>query len=302
VGFGEGGGAEIRSKQGRLVNPSAARNRKPSRPPLSIGDVRLQAIVDRSWSRRERWLSFSEIAGLVQEHDPDEGRLPDLLRAYLDQNILQPYFDGDTRDPRFWTMLGLAADHIEFIDFVRSYARLHPSSRATTDLLFLLDELAQGSRDAFLMLMDTDPRSDLRVTRLVDRDAYDLAMAIRREYDTWLQQQKLTSADEINAPIRPDPTAAPHHDHRLDTRRLPSCRCEVSRRRDPFQPEASARGSELLAAHHAEPARQLCRRVLTSTAGVALDSRRERTGDRPHSSCRAWPMADVLVRSATTVR
>jgi len=149
--------AAIRSNHGRLVNPFAFRNRRTSKPPLSISNVRLQAIVDRSWSRRDRWLSFSEIAGLVQEHDPDEGRLPELLRAYLDQNILQPYYDADTRDPRFWTMLGLAADHIEFIDFIRGYARLHPSSKTTTDLLFLLDELAQGSRDALLMLIDTDP-------------------------------------------------------------------------------------------------------------------------------------------------
>ena len=33
----------------------------------------------------------------------------------------------------------------------------------------------------------------------MNRDAYDLAVAIRREYDTWLQHRKLTSADDINA-------------------------------------------------------------------------------------------------------
>ena len=180
-----------------LVNPFASVRRPPSRPLLSIGDAEVQAIVDRAWSRRERWTRFSEIAKLVDEYDPNRGRVPDLLRAYLDQNLLQPYYDATIRDPRFWAMLDCVADHVEFIDWVRSFAREHPSSRATTELLFLLDEFTQGSRDTLLMVLSTDPERDLQYTRSVSRPAYDLAVVLRRQYADWLRDHQLGSPDLI---------------------------------------------------------------------------------------------------------
>lgn len=181
---------------GKLVNPFARVRPGGSRPPLSIGDAELQKVVDHAWSRRERWIRFSEIARLVTAHDPDEGRVPELLHRYLDQNLLQPYYDANTRDSRFWAMLDCVADHVEFIDWVRSFARQHPSSRATTELLFLLDELAQGSRDTLLMLLSTDP-GDLEYTRRADRRAYDFAVSVRRQYGEWLREHQMEAPGQI---------------------------------------------------------------------------------------------------------
>ena len=141
-----------------LRTPFALRSGAAGLRPLHLSDEALQALVDRAWSRRERWRPFAPIAVLVESHDPDLGRSADLLQAYRDQNLLQPYYDSDTRDARFWAMLGLAADHVTFIELVRRVARTHPSSKVTTELLFLLDELVQGSRDTLLMLTSTDPR------------------------------------------------------------------------------------------------------------------------------------------------
>jgi hypothetical protein len=182
---------------GTLLSPFASRPRTRNRPPLAIGDAELQAIVDRAWSRRERWTRFSEIAGLVNAHDADAGRLPELLHRYLDQNLLQPYYDAAIRDPRFWAMLDCVADHVEFIDWVRSFARQHPSTRTTTELLFLLDEFVQGSRDTLLMLLSTDADRDLKHTRSVDRAAHDFAVSLRRQYGEWLRQHQLEAPEQI---------------------------------------------------------------------------------------------------------
>ena len=94
-------------------------------------------------------------------------------------------------------MLDCVADHVEFIDWVRSFARQHPSSRTTTELLFLLDELAQGSRDTLLMLLATSPESDLEETRRVDRRAYDFAVSVRRPYGEWLLEHQMEGPDRI---------------------------------------------------------------------------------------------------------
>jgi hypothetical protein len=189
---------EVHSARQRLANPFAPRQRSAStNPPLTLGDVELQQVVDRAWSRRDRWRTFSGIAALVTAHDADEGRLPELLRAYLDQNVLQPFCDTSTKDPRFWAMLENMADHADFIDFVRSFAREHPSSKTTTELLFLLDELSQGSRDALIMLMSTDPAQELQHTFFANRDGYMLANSLRAYYGKWLAERQLDSANGI---------------------------------------------------------------------------------------------------------
>ena len=183
--------AGVAESRGRLINPFAATAVDPERPPLELSDAALQQFVDRAWSRRRRWEMFAPIAAVVSTHAANAGRAADLVRAYLDDNILQPYCDSARRDPRFWAMLENAADHADFIDFVRSFARAHPSSRTTTELLFLLDELAQGSRDVVLMLMETHPERDLTATRATAPDAFTLAVELKQFYGRWLFERAL---------------------------------------------------------------------------------------------------------------
>src|SRR5207249_890152 len=70
---------EIRSKDAR------------ARPPLALSDAALQSVIDRAWSRRDRWTPFQQIVKLATAHSPDAGKLPALLHAYHRQNGLQPY-------------------------------------------------------------------------------------------------------------------------------------------------------------------------------------------------------------------
>ena len=188
---------DVEEAESKLKNPVRSSKYRTGTPPLAMSDAALQALVDRAWSRRGRWRSFSEIARLMAAHDPDEGQLPAVLRAYLDQNILQPFCDGATRDARFWAMLENASDHAEFIDFVRSFARRHPSSKVTTELMFLLDELVQGSRDALLMLFGTAVERDLPETSRSSAEAHALAGAIQHQYAAWLRQRALDTEQDI---------------------------------------------------------------------------------------------------------
>lgn len=181
----------------QLVNPFGRERRPQDLKPLRLGDDEYDRLVNGAWSRRVRWQSFSEIAALLGKYDPDRGDAPSLVRSHLDHNLLQPYFDTDTRDPRYWVMLGLAADHEPFIRFVTSFAREHPSSRTTTELLFMLDEFAQGSRDAMLMLLDTDPETLLAGTRAADDEAFALAQLIDRRYRGWVQANGLDRGDAV---------------------------------------------------------------------------------------------------------
>ena len=48
---------------------------------LVLGDAALQSVVDKSWSRRDRWREFHTIAGLGDAHSPTQGRRPALLGA-----------------------------------------------------------------------------------------------------------------------------------------------------------------------------------------------------------------------------
>jgi hypothetical protein len=177
---------DLAQAQQRMSNPLEAHGGGGANPPLDLSDEALQQLTDRAWSRRDRWKTFAEIAALVGAHHPGRGRAAELIRRYLDLNILQPYCDGDRHDPRFWAMLENAADHADFIDFVRSYTRRYPSSRTTTELLFLVDELVQGSRDVILMVMETRPDDDLAYTRTMMPEAYHLAVAIKERYGQWL--------------------------------------------------------------------------------------------------------------------
>ena len=166
-------------------------------PPLQMSDRELQALVDRAWSRRARWQPFAPIMDLVEGRDGDHGRAADLLRAYVDQNLLQPYYDGDTLDARYWTMLGLAADHRTFLDRVTAYLREQPDTRVATELRFLLDELVQGGRDTLLMVIGNDPAAALRRTAAEQPAAHARAEALFDETRAWLTALGLGEADAL---------------------------------------------------------------------------------------------------------
>ena len=173
---------DAREASVRVTNPIAASAGSAVTPPLHLDAAALQRVVDDSWSRRDRWRQFTGIAGLLNAHDGNAGDVPAVVRGYLDQNLLQPFCDGRTKDARFWAMLENASDHVTFIELVRSYAKEHPASRTTTELLFLLDELAQASRDALLTLLETDPARDLIHTATVNPPSGKLAAEISRQY------------------------------------------------------------------------------------------------------------------------
>jgi hypothetical protein len=179
--------------------PQGSSARRRARPQLALSSAALQALIDRAWSRRDRWTPFREIAALADAHDPDAGQLPALLHAYHRQNGLQPYVDASTRDPRLWAELGLAADHVEFIGFISAFASAHPGAKATTELLFLLDQLAQANLDALVTLLDTDPSASLEWTREANREAYDLIVDLRRHYASELQRKRLASSQALVA-------------------------------------------------------------------------------------------------------
>jgi len=177
-----------RGDGGILTKPAAAKPVEPPRRALQLTGAEIQDLIDKSWSRRERWTSFRAIANLAAAHGPNDEGVLAVLRAYREQNILQPYVDMIIRDPRLWVMLGVAADHVDFIDFISGYASRHPSSKVTTELLFLLDELAQGSADALRVLLDTRGH-DLWWTRESNREAYELIVAIQRHYRVQLRKR-----------------------------------------------------------------------------------------------------------------
>ena len=186
---------ESRANESGLTNPFGVQQTTTADlPPLRISDEELRRTVDRAWSRRSRWNAFAEIAGLLRTHDTDSGQTPAVLRAYLDQNLLQLFCDTSAGAPGFWAMVENAADHIDFIEFVREFTRDHPSSLATTELLFLLDKLAQASRDTLLLVVD--PESEV-VSRPETSDGHELALGLRAHYRERLQQRQLQSPEDI---------------------------------------------------------------------------------------------------------
>ena len=191
--------AARKARPDQLVNPFGRERTTSQDPPLTLSVAERQRIVDRAWSRRTRWDSFREIAALLQKHDPSLGDAAGLVRSHVDQNLLQPYFDGSTRDPRYWVMLGLAADHAPFIDFIASFVREHPTTRTTTELLFMLDEFAQASRDTLLMLLASDPAVVLQDTFEADREAFDFAQSLYRQYRDWARSEGLHDTEAIRA-------------------------------------------------------------------------------------------------------
>src|SRR5215218_4958162 len=117
----------------------------PERPALVMSPSGIQHLVDRAWSRRERWSRFATFVNLANAYHPDDGRLPSVIRAYVAQNMLQPYEEMSLPDPSRWAMLVLAADDQDYLDFATTYVRAHPGTRGATEMLFLVDAVMQGS-------------------------------------------------------------------------------------------------------------------------------------------------------------
>jgi hypothetical protein len=184
---------------GGLVSPFATAAGPARKPPLTLADTAIQSIVDKAWTRRERWNQFQSIARFIEGYHPNVGSLPVLLERYADQDFLQPYADTTIRDPRLWTMLSIASEHSDFIEFIMGYAAAHPSTKTTTQLLFMLDDLAQGNRDTLLALMAIDPAKDLWWTGSVNRSAQDFIALIREYYRRHVELPRMTACDVIDA-------------------------------------------------------------------------------------------------------
>src|SRR6185436_20098809 len=68
-----------------------ATGRGPARPapPLTATPAQLQALIDRAWSRRQRWTAVQPILRLADTYDANAADMPGLLRMYSEQNLGQ---------------------------------------------------------------------------------------------------------------------------------------------------------------------------------------------------------------------
>jgi len=191
--------AAAATERQRLQNPLGTEGRRQTRqrPPLELSASARDALVDASWSRRDRWQSLAKLVELTGRHDPDGGQLPAVVRGHVERNLLQPYLESSVPDPRFWVMLGLAADHLDVIQFVGRFAQEHPSSRTTTELLFLLDELAEANRAAFELLMQTTI-AGLGGTAASSPQDVQLAWQLQRGYEKWTRERGLDQAKTLD--------------------------------------------------------------------------------------------------------
>lgn len=177
-----------------LVNPFSTQPALATRSsPLVLTESEVQRIVDEAWARRDRWNAFQRIRGLADVHHPDTGQVPALLRGQVDQNALQPYVETKMRDPRVWTQLALVADHELFIDYIAEYVSRHPGTKASVELLFLLDVLAQASLDTLEVFLEIDPGRDLKWTRGMNPAAFHSIVEIHDYYTAQRKQRGLES-------------------------------------------------------------------------------------------------------------
>jgi hypothetical protein len=187
---------DVRAEAARLGNPldpALAATALELKPPL------LQQVVDESWSRRDRWQRFQQIRALLVGHDAHDGDAPALMRGYLDQNLLQPYCDGKSKDGQFWALLENATEHVDFLEFIRSYARTRSSSRTTTELLFLMDELAQGNREVAEVVLGISVGHDLAYSATIAPNAARLAASIANDLHTWIAAHGFTRHEGVGA-------------------------------------------------------------------------------------------------------
>jgi hypothetical protein len=166
-------------------------------PPLELSAEQLQSLTDKAWSRRDRWRAFQSIATLANRHSASQGRVPDLLRAYVDQNLLQLFVDTSIRDPRLWAQLAVAADHRDFVEFIVAYAAQQPGTKGRTELLFLLDKIAQSNLHALITLVDSNPAVQLQATRAASDDAYRALVTMREHYLAEIERLGIGSREAL---------------------------------------------------------------------------------------------------------
>lgn len=167
--------------------------------PLEMNELDRQHVIDGAWSRRERWQGFQSIVSLANTYSATRGALPSIVQMYVAQNALQPYIDTTVRDQRLWAQLGVAVDHTDFVSFISQYVSAHPSTRTSTELLFLLDKLIEANLDDLITLLQINPAVDLEWTRRSNPTAYDFVIEIQRFYKSAAADHGLDSPDALRA-------------------------------------------------------------------------------------------------------
>jgi hypothetical protein len=180
-----------------FVDPDRVPAEPTARPALNMSPSAIQRLVDRAWSRRERWSRFATFVNLANAYHPDDGRLPAVIRAYVAQNMLQPYEEMSLPDPSRWAMLVLAADDQDYLDFASGYVRANAGTRGATEMLFLVDALMQGSSDTLRILLRTRPKRDLQWTYRENPDAFWLFDSVREYYGDLLARRGIKSAGDV---------------------------------------------------------------------------------------------------------
>ena len=154
---------------------------------LALSPAQIQAIVDRAFSRRNRWSNLQELVRLTERYSGDRGDLAAVFSAYAQQNVPQPYEDWSDPDPVYWIMLTLAADDAPLVEFVARYLRRYPTNRVSTELLFLLDASAESSCDVLSRVLHAGtPELPLAVTQVDNPDAFELAVSLAAAYRGWI--------------------------------------------------------------------------------------------------------------------
>lgn len=178
-----------------LVNPfsGSADADRAVHAPLSADAQGRQSLVDRAWSRHERWHAFQTLAPVITQYNGNDGDLPRVLQMYFEQNGLQPFVDAGTPDQRVWAQLAIAADHIDFIGFISQYMTARQASKTTTGLLFVLDTVIQSNLDVILTVLALDPTQDLTLTRRTNQDAFNLIVQVQQRCRAELTKRQLTS-------------------------------------------------------------------------------------------------------------
>jgi hypothetical protein len=177
-------------------------------PVLTLSAPEMQALLDASWSRRQRWDSFQQILDLLQRFDPQHGDLPTLLRRYVNENLLQPFNASENPEPKIWGLLSVAADHFDFLQFITTFVERVPSSKVTTELLFLLDKLVQANLHAALTLFKLDTVRGIEWTASVSPKGAEMLVALQSHHQSafgnrglWDETALASRYDEVRVGI-----------------------------------------------------------------------------------------------------
>jgi hypothetical protein len=101
------------------------------------------------------------------------------------------------KDGQFWALLENSTEYADFLEFIRAYARTRSSSRTTTELLFLMDELAQGNQEVAQTVLGTSVSHDLAYTATVSPRAALLAASIANDLHAWLASHRYTESGGV---------------------------------------------------------------------------------------------------------